>query len=444
MQPTLFYIPHQWLGWPLLVAWLLISGLVCAYYWKRGGWSDELKGFLPMVAMVTAAILFVLPAVEVDGVDLENPLGPMVNRGLAVRGYGLCMLLAIISGMGIVIWRCKRIGFPVDPIFTLAFCMVIAGVVGARLFYVIQKHDQFFGPGVPLTDSLKMAANMTGGGLVVYGSLFGASIAAFIFFWWSKLPVWKTADLMAPGMAIGLAIGRLGCLMNGCCWGGVCEVGMPAIQFPAGASSWAQHLSDGSLLGLTTKAVTDLESLELGFAHEVVAVGEGLGKEIGLQPGDTIAVGIGDGDRIRYLKAARPDLADQEHVKFAWQRDGELDVIEVPLGKLPARSLPVHPTQIYSSVNAFALCLLLWMFWYHRRSDGEVFALMLILYPIGRFMIEIIRNDEAGQFGTEWTISQWVSMGTIVVGFAIFSYCRAFGKIAEIDAIAYAAETQEQ
>ena len=95
MQPTLFFIPHQWLGWPLLVAWLLISAIVAAYYWQRGGWSEELKGFLPMVAMVTAAILFVLPAVEVAGVDPDNPLGPMVNRGLAVRGYGLCMLLAI-------------------------------------------------------------------------------------------------------------------------------------------------------------------------------------------------------------------------------------------------------------------------------------------------------------------------------------------------------------
>ena len=435
MQPTLFFIPHQWLGWPLLVAWLLISAIVAAYYWRRGGWSEELKGFLPMVAMVTAAILFVLPAVEVAGVDPDNPLGPLVNRGLAVRGYGLCMLLAIVSGMGIVLWRCRRIGFPVDPIFTLAFCMVIAGVVGARLFYVIQKHDQFFAPGVPLTQSLKLAANMTGGGLVVYGSLFGASIAAFLFFWWSKLPVWKTADLMAPGMAIGLAIGRLGCLMNGCCWGGVCDVGMPAIQFPAGSSSWVQHLSNGSLLGLTTKLVTDRASLELGFANEVVTVGDGLGKEIGVQPGDFIGTEMDNADRIRYLKAWRPDLADQENIKFAWRHGGEIDVIGLPLGKLPAHSLRVHPTQIYSSVNAFLLCLLLWMYWYHRRSDGEVFALMLILYPIGRFMIETIRNDEAGQFGTEWTISQWVSVGTIVVGFAIFAWCRAYGQISEIPTV---------
>ena len=385
-----------------------------------------------MVALVAAAILFVLPAVEVAGVDPENPLGPMVNRGLAVRGYGLFMLLAIVSGMGIVIWRCMRIGFPVDPIFTLAFCMVIAGVIGARLFYVIQKQDQFFGPDIPLIQSLKLAANMTGGGLVVYGSLFGASIAAFVFFWWSRLPVWKTADIMAPGMAIGLAIGRLGCLMNGCCWGGVCDVGMPAIQFPAGSASWVQHLSNGSLLGLTTKPVTDPVALEMGFANEVVSVNDGLAKEIGVAPGDAIALEIDNADRIRYLKARRTDLADQASVKFAWRHDGEIDVVELPLSKLPARSLKVHPTQIYSSVNALLLCLLLWLYWHHRRSDGEVFALMLILYPIARFMIETIRNDEAGQFGTELTISQWVSVGTIVIGFAIFSWRRAFGSIIEV------------
>ncbi|MFT7631977.1 MAG: phosphatidylglycerol:prolipoprotein diacylglycerol transferase, partial [Mariniblastus sp.] len=51
---------------------------------------------------------------------------------------------------------------------------------------------------------------------------------------------------------------------------------------------------------------------------------------------------------------------------------------------------------------------------------GEVFALMLILYSIGRFMMELIRQDELGQFGTPFTISQLVSFGTILLGFGIF------------------------
>ena len=92
----------------------------------------------------------------------------------------------------------------------------------------------------------------------------------------------------------------------------------------------------------------------------------------------------------------------------------------------------MHPTQIYSSINAFVLCLFLWFYWYVRRNDGEVMGLMLILYPISRFVLELIRNDEAGQFGTELTISQWVSVLTIACGIGLFAYSRMFGKRANV------------
>jgi len=95
--------------------------------------------------------------------------------------------------------------------------MMVAGIAGARLFYVIQKRDEFFNGAPPLEMILSMV-NMTKGGLVVYGSLIGGSLAALIFLKLNKLPILKIADLMAPGMVLGLAIGRLGCLMEWC-WG---------------------------------------------------------------------------------------------------------------------------------------------------------------------------------------------------------------------------------
>jgi len=423
MQPTLFFIPHQWLGWPLLVVWLVVATIIVGILYRRHGWGQETVGFFPVVAIVAGIILLLLPNVEVMGINPANPLGPMISRGLAIRGYGLCMLLAILSGMGIVIYRCRKIGYPVDPIFTLAFWMVIAGVVGARLFFVIQKRELFFGEGVPLSESIKAMVNMTEGGLVVYGSLFGASIAAFIFFYQTKLPVWKTADLIAPGMALGLAIGRIGCLMNGCCWGGVCEAPMPSMTFPAGAAAYMQHLSNGKLLGLTT---TPTDS---PYSRAVVAVSRGVGEELGIKVGDRIAVG-GNPDLLRFFHGSddqRKELAMVE-VGIDSEKDASRRVESVPISKLPERSLPVHPTQIYSCLNALFLCILLWCFWHYRKSDGEVFALMLILYPVGRFFIEIIRNDESGQFGTEFTISQWVSVITIAIGFAMFAYRRGFGQ----------------
>lgn len=422
MQPTLFFIPHSWLGWPLLTLWLVISAIIVGVLFRNHRWGQETIGFFPIIAVVAAIILFLLPNVEVMGINPADPLGPMINRGLAIRGYGVCMLLAILAGMGIVIYRCKKIGYPVDPIFTLAFWMVIAGVIGARLFFVIQKRDLFFAEGVPLSDSLGAMINMTEGGLVVYGSLFGASIAAFIFFYRTRLPVWKTADLIAPGMALGLAIGRIGCLMNGCCWGGVCQPPMPALTFPAGAAAYMQHLSNGKLLGLTTNPDDD------NYHRKVVAVSPGIGADLGIDVGDTIAVG-GNPELLRYFSGTDDDRKSVAVVEIGISPPDDSPRVEsIRFSDLPDRSLPVHPTQIYSCINALFLCGLLWCYWHYRKSDGEVFAVMLILYPVGRFLIEVIRNDESGQFGTEFTISQWVSVITIAIGFAMFAYRRGFGS----------------
>lgn len=210
--------------------------------------------------------------------------------------------------------------------------------------------------------------------------------------------------------------------MNGCCWGGVCEPSMPAITFPAGAAAYMQHLSNGKLLGLTTETTEDV------YSREVVSVSSGVGEELGIKPGDRIAVG-GNPDLLRFFSGKDDDRKEQATIEVGINpsEGSSPRVASVPISELPQRSLRVHPTQIYSSLNALLLCVLLWCFWHYRKSDGEVFALMLILYPIGRFFIEIIRNDESGQFGTEFTISQWVSVITIAVGFVMFAYRRAFG-----------------
>ena len=69
--------------------------------------------------------------------------------------------------------------------------------------------------------------------------------------------------------------------------------------------------------------------------------------------------------------------------------------------------------------------MVLWYFWTLKHRDGQVFALMLILYPIGRFLMEFVRQDEAGQFGTGFTISQLVSLGMVVIGFTMFALAKS-------------------
>ncbi|MFM9068810.1 MAG: prolipoprotein diacylglyceryl transferase family protein, partial [Planctomycetota bacterium] len=94
--------------------------------------------------------------------------------------------------------------------------------------------------------------------------------------------------------------------------------------------------------------------------------------------------------------------------------------VTVELDELPARSGPTVPVQIFSSLHAAALGLLLWTWFPFRRRDGEVFTLLLTLYPLGRVLEEIIRDDEPGRLQTNLTISQWVSLVVFLVAMALW------------------------
>ncbi|MCA9069657.1 MAG: prolipoprotein diacylglyceryl transferase, partial [Planctomycetaceae bacterium] len=79
-------------------------------------------------------------------------------------------------------------------------------------------------------------------------------------------------------------------------------------------------------------------------------------------------------------------------------------------------SMALHPSQIYSSINALVLAFLTATYFRYRNRDGAVLALGMLTYPITRFTIEYLRGDEMGQFGTSLTISQWVSLGIFLGG----------------------------
>ena len=96
------------------------------------------------------AAMFLLPRLSITGIDPASPLGEPVNLGLAIRGYGMMLMLAVLSGMGIVFYRCRKIGYPTEHIFRLAIWMIVCGMLGARLFFVIQNHDHFLKPGASL------------------------------------------------------------------------------------------------------------------------------------------------------------------------------------------------------------------------------------------------------------------------------------------------------
>ena len=432
MQQTLFIIPHWLLNGPLLIGWLCVGVLLFAWQYFKHGNSNETWSFLPVFLIVAAAIYFVIPRVEVFGINPDNPTGPLIVQGLAVRGYGLMLLTAIVAGVGLVMSRCEKIGVTRDQITQLGFWMMLCGIAGARAFFVIQKSDQFFPNGFTF-EALAHTVNMTQGGLVVYGSLIGGAFGGLIFLKLNQLPVWRTADLIAPGMVLGLAIGRIGCLMNGCCYGGVCSNEYPAVTFPAGSPPYMRQLETGDLLGISGTLDRDPKT---PFPVTVERVStDSFASQQGIVAGDQLRVGLhrGDSDLLRFAKGAigKPNIDQNWPIAVIQTSTGKQ--ITVPVSALPSRSARTHPTQIYSAINALLLCMVLWYFWTLDHRDGQVFALMLILYPIGRFLMEIVRQDEAGQFGTGLTISQLVSLLMLLAGFAIFALAKdKFQQVAEV------------
>jgi len=149
-------------------------------------------------------------------------LGP-----LTVHWFGVMIALAFLAGMWTAVRRAPRAGIAGELIADLVVpWLLLGGVLGARLLYIATYwHDSF--AGQPWWEVFMIQR----GGLVFYGGLVGASLASIIFARIKKIPLWRLADILAPSIALGSMFGRIGCLMNGCCYGRACDLPW-AIRFP--------------------------------------------------------------------------------------------------------------------------------------------------------------------------------------------------------------------
>lgn len=385
MCSELFRIPIELYGVPLfgfgvlLAIWLVAAGWGIVQLARKGAPRGDLVYAIAMLAIVAIAIVY---------------LPKMFPDGLPIRGYGVMLLTGGLSGVLLAAHRARQAGLNPELIYSLAISVFVAGILGARLFYVIEYWEPRFSQA-PLVEAFKF----TEGGLVVYGSLIGAAVAFLWFVRKHKLPPLALADLIAPSLALGLAFGRIGCLLNGCCFGGLSDLPW-AVRFPMQSPPYGEQVKTGKIPGLLLD--TDEQGRVVVLPSEQRHVTE-----------DDVVASI-NGKSVSSLVEANQILFE------AFTNGGDVRV-ETPRGvtTVPGRSLPVHPTQLYSAINAALLFWFLWSFYPFRRRDGEVTALMLTIYPIARFLIEIIRVDESAVFGTQFSISQNLSLGllVIVVGF---------------------------
>ena len=159
--------------------------------------------------------------------------------GIPVYGFGAMLFITFIVCTWWATRRGKAVGMPGEKVQDLVIWIFVSGIIGARILYMIQYSNQF--PDKSIGALATSFFQIWKGGIIFYGSALGGALGYGLFYWFilRKLKVsgWQLADAMAPILALGLAIGRVGCYLNGCCWGQVaveevCPVPLGGAHFP--------------------------------------------------------------------------------------------------------------------------------------------------------------------------------------------------------------------
>jgi phosphatidylglycerol:prolipoprotein diacylglycerol transferase len=313
----------------------------------------------------------------------------------SVKSYGLMIVIGIIATIFVLRRLSGRIGAPQvnkDKITNGALYALIAGVIGSRIFYVIHHFDSFRG-------NLMSVFAIWQGGLELLGGIIPAIIIVLAYLFYLKVPVRRYLDIIAISLMLTLAFGRIGCFLNGCCFG------------KPGSVPWAVRFPYGSL-PYQSQVFPDL-ARNREKPHLVL-------------PDEYYGSLDADGKWVQ----ARPEMKYHEYLKPR-ELLTPAEVTAVTSG--PYRCLPVHPTQLYESFNGFLIFIILYLFWRYAGygKDGKMpnvqggkpgctFALMFILYGPARIIVEFLRDDNPFEIDG-LTISQLISIGLIVLGVVLLA-----------------------
>ncbi len=144
---------------------------------------------------------------------------------LAIRSWGVFVGLGVLAGFILARRRAKEVGVPAEKLLDLTMYLMLGGLLGARLLYLS------FYPARYLANPIEIFS-IWEGGMSIHGGILGGLAAGLVFVRRSGLSFWKTADLVAPSLILGQAIGRIGCFFNGDSYG--LKTTVPwAVKFPA-------------------------------------------------------------------------------------------------------------------------------------------------------------------------------------------------------------------
>lgn len=177
--------------------------------------------------------------------------------GYPVHTYAAMMALGFVVGIFLAARYGERVGFHRDLTLDLLWWILVSGLVGSRIAFIVVNWEQYYYPCVdvahyntlfpdkPISEpDCTRLLRFWNGGLVFYGGVIGSILTMIWFLRREKIPFLPMADVIIPSLALGQFFGRLGCLAAGCCWGKPTELAW-GIEFPARSMVWKQHVEEG-------------------------------------------------------------------------------------------------------------------------------------------------------------------------------------------------------
>ncbi|MFZ5439276.1 MAG: prolipoprotein diacylglyceryl transferase [Myxococcota bacterium] len=291
------------------------------------------------VGLAAFGLYYALPNVPV--------LGRGKGEGIPIHTYGVMIGLGFITAVTAAAWIAVR-EWPGqegierrNQIFDLAFYLFVGGIVGSRVLFIMVNWKDYAAHPAKIFD--------LGGGLVFYGGLIGAAIAAVWFSRKHDMQFFRLADIAMPLVSLGQAFGRLGCFSAGCCWGDVTTHARApfAVEFPG---PQAQNLF-GGVAGTPSLAYSSMADASNETRWVIEKTGE----------------------------------------VFPQAVEGAVRISE--WASSHGHTLPVHPTQLYESLGQMILFAVLMTARRWRRFHGQIFAIWLMCYAVLRTSVELFRGD---------------------------------------------------
>ena len=140
-----------------------------------------------------------------------------------VRAYGVMLAISFLLGILLAVKRAKKRNVDPNQIMDLSVILIISAIVGSRLLYVLYHLEEFKGHWLDAISPFQSDGTIGLGGLTLLGGVILCFISAIIYLRIKKLPFLVFADIIIPSVGLGIMITRIGCYLNGCCFGLECH-----------------------------------------------------------------------------------------------------------------------------------------------------------------------------------------------------------------------------